>query len=171
MHSVSTLCLIVLLCFAFYIMIHYSYIYIRLYTLNTNSIKINLYKKSDLQILFLKAIDVLQKNANIVAHPYFYNESISSILDRFPSYINVLNLCKFIVLNDDSKNDLNDILIENYGVRYQLSPNLNILVSVTTSEYGVDEHFHYLLEDIEKSTIIYLHNRKYIDNKLLNYVS
>lgn len=161
-----TLCLIVVLMLTLYILYCYFMLYNSIIILQKNSNELASYSKKYLKKLFIKAINVLKLNANTVAHPYFYNQPINFILNVFPQYIEVLKLCRYIVINPDTNNDLNDILIELYGDRFEMSFNLNILVKVNTSDYGGDEYFSYLLKDIEKSIILYLHNRDYIDKLL-----
>jgi hypothetical protein len=69
-----------------------------------------------------------------------------------------------------AKDDLNNILIEKYGQNFEENPDLNVLVRVNTSEFGVQEYFHYMLRDIEKATELYIRNRSYIDKVSLRFL-
>jgi hypothetical protein len=131
------------------------------------NLKPKLYNKEYLQQLVVKAVQVLKKYANTVAHPYFYNQSINIILTTCPEIVHVLKLCKYVLEFSESKTDLNNILLELYGNGFEDSTQLNVLVKVQTSEYGIREYFHYVLEDIEKCTYLYIRNKAYLDNNFI----
>ena len=67
-------------------------------------------------------------------------------------------MCEYLITYPESKNDINNILIELYGEEYYKSHELNIMVNVKTSDYGSEEYFHYILEDINKCMILYKNN-------------
>jgi hypothetical protein len=157
-----TLCLIIIDLFLVFLLIHYSVIYVRLKKYSKK--EVSSYKKETLKIYLASAIKALTANVNTVAQPYFLNKKIDQILIYVPSYIEVLKLDKYILSYEQSRNDLNNILIEWYGQNYMSSSKLNFLVKVKTTEYGAEEYMHYILGDIEKSIAVYVHNRKYIDN-------
>lgn len=163
-----SLCLVVTVIFSFYLLIHYSFIYLK--TIQLYKYQGDNYRKNYLEKLLVTAVFVVASNANTIAHPYFYNQSIDYILNTTPNYIHVFKFCSYILQYSQSQIDLNDILIERYGVNYTESPQLNIRVRVQTSEYGVDEYLRYVLEDFEKCTVLYLRNRQYVDN-MLKYIS
>jgi hypothetical protein len=112
------------------------------------------------------AIKCLKDNANTIAHPYFYTQKVEYMLAMMPTYANVLALCKYIIENPETQEDINNILIEWYGTNYPTSEQLIVLVRIQTNEYGHDEHFHYVLEDIEKGMTVYIRNREYLDKNL-----
>jgi hypothetical protein len=124
------------------------------------------YEKNKLRQLLLNAIKVLTDKANTIAHPYFFNQPIEYIFSTVPSIYHVFRFCKYKIENPESSRDLHFILLEEFGDRFEECKELNVLVRVNTSEFGVQEYFHYLLEDIEQATNVYLKNKRYIDKLL-----
>ena len=156
-----TMCLVFILVFSLYMLVHYSYLYLSAHKAYKN--EGDAYKRSELKKMMEKAFNTIRDNANQIAHPYFYNQPIDYIINTIPSFINVLKLCRYILTYPQAKDDLNDILIEKYGQKFEESPELNVLVRVNTSEFGVQEYFRYILGDIEKATELYIRNRSYVD--------
>lgn len=156
-----TMCLVLLLAFAVYMVVEYG----RLWNSASKVYKDegNAYKREELKSMLESAFGCIRDNANQIAHPYFYSHPIDYILTTIPSYINVLKLCRYTLVYPQAKDDINDILVERYGTRFEESMDLNVLVRVQTSEFGVQEYFHYMLRDIEKGTELYIRNRVYVD--------
>ena len=117
--------------------------------------------------LMKTSIKVLKDNANLIVNPNFYTQPIEYMLATMPSYGTVLILCKYIIDNPESQDDITKILEIWYGSDYSRSKELNVLVRVKTSNYGVDEYFHYIIEDIDKGMTIYVHNKEYLDKNLI----
>lgn len=159
-----TVCLLIVTVFAFYLLVHFSYLYFK--TKLMNNVETAKYSKQVLKSLMSKALKTLKENANTIAHPYFHSQPIQYILSLVPSYMNVLVFCKYIIEYPDSQNDVNNILIELYGIDYVNSKELRVLVRVQTTEYGIDEHFHYIIEDVAKGIAVYVHNKEYLDKNL-----
>jgi hypothetical protein len=147
---------------------HYSYLYLSAHKVYQN--EGDAYKRSELKKMIENAFNIIRNNANQIAHPYFYNQPIDYILTTIPSFIHVLKLCRYILMYPQAKDDLNNILIEKYGQNFEENPDLNVLVRVNTSEFGVQEYFHYMLRDIEKATELYIRNRSYIDKVSLRFL-
>lgn len=156
-----TLCLVFILIFSLYVLVHYSWLYLS--TLKTYKNESQSYKRSELKVMLERAFKIIKNNANQIAHPYFYNQPIDYILTTIPSFINVLKLCRYLLVYPQAKDDINDILVEKYGNRFEESLELNVLVRIQTSDFGVQEYFHYILGDIERATELYIRNRSYID--------
>lgn len=156
-----TMCLVLVVGFAAYTAVQY----VRLYHTASKIYKNegNAYKREELKAMMDRAFRCIKDNANQVAHPYFYNQGAEHVLATVPSFINVFMLCRYTLVYPQAKEDTNSILVETYGTRFEDNPELNVLVRVKTSEFGVQEYFHYVLEDIEKATEFYIRNRTYID--------
>ena len=163
-----TMCLVFILVFSLYMLVHYSYMYLSVRKAYKH--EGDAYKRSELKKMMEKAFNTIRDNANQITHPYFYNQTIDYILTTIPSFINVLTLCRYILMYPQAKDDLNDILIEKYGQNFEENPELNVLVRVKTSEFGVQEYFHYMLRDIEKASELYIRNRSYIDKVSLRFL-
>ncbi len=162
--STNISCFIIVTLFAIFILscyIKYYFDIVKLY-----DIKPKIYNYEQLKQMLTKAIQVLKKYANTIAHPYFFNQNIDMILTTCPEIVHVLKLCKYILEFQESKKDLNNIMLELYGNGFEDSMQLNVLVKVQTSEYGVQEYFHYVLQDIEKCTYLYIRNKAYLDAQL-----
>ena len=157
-------CLIIVTLFAIFILISYIKYYhdiLKLY-----DVKPKIYNYDYLKQLITKSVQVLKKYANTIAHPYFFNQNIDMILTTCPELVHVLKLCKYILEFQESKRDLNIIFLDLYGKGFEDSTHLNVLVKIQTSEYGVQEYFHYVLQDIEKCTYLYIRNKAYLEDKL-----
>lgn len=159
-----TMCLVLILVFSLYMLVRYSVLYLSAQKAYKNEAAS--YKRADLKNMMVTAFKTIRDNANQIAHPYFYNQPIDYILTTVPSFTNVLKLCRYILTYPQAKDDLNDILLEKYGSRFEENPELNVLVRVRMSEFGTQEYFHYLLQDIEKATELYIRNRAYVDKIL-----
>lgn len=161
----AALCLGIVTCFSLYLIVMYG---IKLYQLNKMlKPKDREYRKEKLIQMLVSAIRVLTKNANLISQPYFYTYPIEYLLSACPSYLEVILFAKYTLENPQSKNDLHDILVELYGHKFQESAELNVLVKVKTSDFGDQEYHHYLLQDFEKATNLYVNNKEYIDQLIL----
>jgi hypothetical protein len=117
------------------------------------------YKKNELKELLIKSLKIIRENVNTFSDPYFYNQKMYEIINKVPDIKTIFKLCEYLITYPESKNDINNILIELYGVNYYKSHQLNILVSIKTSDYGSEEHYHYILEDINECMILYINNK------------
>lgn len=117
------------------------------------------YKKNELKDLLIKSLKIIKDNANTFSDPYFYNQKFYEIMNKVPDIKTIFKLCEYLITYPESKNDINNILIEFYGVNYYKSHELNIPVTVKTSDYGSEEHYHYILEDINECMILYINNK------------
>ena len=162
--------LIIIAIFSVYLLFHYVYVYILLMQMNdiynpapgsvaiTNVTPPSNYKKNELKDLLIKSLKIIKDNANTLSDPYFYNQQIYVIMNKVPEIATIFKLCDYLITYPESKNDINNILIELYGEEYYKSHELNIIVTVNTSDYGSEDYFHYILEDINKCMILYKNN-------------
>lgn len=155
-----TLCYCVLFCFCIYLLIHAYYIYIKAKYYYEKDIFY--YNKKEFEILVDNSILVLQNYVNYIAHPYFYSYPINYILNRVPRFIHVIKLSKFMLDNSVSTNDLHNLLKRKYGPNFEHSDNLNKLVKVKMP-YGFREYYHYIVTDFNKTTLLYLQNKAYLE--------
>lgn len=142
--------------------------YARMYrTIKKTEKNKKVYSRIYFETLVVRCIDVLKENVNIIAHPYFFSQSIDYILSACPNFIHVLILCKYI-LDFNAKNELKVILKDLYGPNYEESMELNALAKVSISNHGVQEYFHYVIGDIEKSIIMYIKNQEYVNKMIVH---
>lgn len=161
----AAICLGIATCFSLYLIVMYSVRYYQLKQLYKPTDRE--YRKEKLQLLLVSAVRVLVKHANLIAQPYFHSYSIEYILSVCPSYLEVLLFTKYTLDYPQSKNDLHDILVDLYGSRFEESSELNVLVKAKTSEFGMQEYHHYVMQDLEKANYMYIHNKHYVDQLIL----
>lgn len=155
-----TMCLFVVTGFCIYLLIEFEKRYKDVKELE--EAQKSDYKVAYLKTLLIKAIDVIKKHVNVIAHPYFFNHNVQHMLTVCPSFIHVLKLAKYTLDFPEAKEDMHILLAEMYGDQYEESLQLNVLARVQTTEYGIQEYFHYVIQDIEKATYVYVHNRQYL---------
>ena len=159
-------CFAVILGFTLYMFIHFTYILASVSKLKSQQTNQTMFNSKHLEELLNKAITILKKHANAFSQPYFYDRPPEIIISTLPDYVTVIELCRYIYKHPDSGQHLNRNLVDLYGDKYERSPQLNVLVSTKTSEFGSQERFHYVLIDIEKSTKYYLANKEFFDKLL-----
>jgi len=121
----------------------------------TDTVAHSNYNKNELKDLLTKSLKIIKDNINTFADPYFYDQQIYIIVDKVPDIKTIFKLCDYLITYPESRNDVNNILIELYGVDYYKSNELNIMAVVKVSDYGSEEYYHYILEDINKCMILY----------------
>lgn len=161
----AAICLGITTCFSIYLIMMYSIRYNDLSKLSRPKDKE--YRKEKLQQMLVSCIRVLVKHSNLLAQPYFYTYPIEHLISVCPAYLEVILFTKYVLDNPQSKNDLHDILVELYGTRFEESAELNVLVKVKTSDFGFQEYHRYILQDLEKATYLYVHNKHYLDQLIL----
>lgn len=169
---ILTVSLIIITILTIYLLFYYIYIYTSLLQINKkynpDVVKMNKdkviekrsnYKKNELKDLLIKSLKIIKDNVNTFSDPYFYDQKMYYIKNTVPGIDTIFKLCDYLNTYPESSNDLNDILIELYGEDYYKSHELNLIVTVKTSDYGSEEHYHYILEDINKCMILYQNNK------------